>query len=302
MAFTAKNDREALHTMLDKTSKSFSIGSREIRLTVESGKDFVFTFDSRSSLRKTTSTTPKKRGVHGFNKEVNFSNFNFGPLTLDYLKSMLPGVSYVSHIGLDGKASIIGVPGSNHLSGLRVNFNQGDFGAESGMKFLIPIPKSREYQYEYNVCFGKDFDFVVSGYLPGLGAGLLRHSQVNLSSINWSSQFRWGIGGRATYKFDTAQTMDLQDENGSPILFEAGKWYRVQCRVKLNTTNTNNDGELQIWLDGKLVFENLNFQVTSTADLEIEWFHLGANFGDTNSNHAASKDDHLIIRNVRIYT
>ena len=65
-------------------------------------------------------------------------------------------------------------------------------------------------------------------------------------------------------------------------LLEAGKWYSVECYVKLNTPAPGGgqgarDGVLRGWIDGRQVFERTGIRFRDSGELKIEcaWLNFG---------------------------
>lgn len=294
------NDLEVLNTMLEQTGKAYVREGKKITLSVKTGKDFVFYFDSDNDLERTAVTTPQGRGVQGFKKHINFKRLEFGPLTFEHLRDNLPGVSYAQHLGSDGKASIVGVEKTKRATCIKLEFQPGDVGVSSEVKWLLPIPEGNEYYYEYNLKFGADFDFVKGGKLPGLGCGLRPNLSPQRNRPLWSTRFQWAVNGGASYKTTGVSVVPLKKDNVR-IVFQPMQWYRVQCRIKINTPNVS-DGILQVWFDGIQIHNDTAVSFTDDPDFGIEWFYFGTFFGGNKSDFAATKVETIFLRNIRIST
>ena len=71
-----------------------------------------------------------------------------------------------------------------------------------------------------------------------------------------------------------------------------GEWTTVETRVRLNTPG-HNDGIIQGWQNGQLVFENYNLRFRDTWDLHIENLAFSTFFGGSDQSWAPDYDVHI---------
>lgn len=77
---------------------------------------------------------------------------------------------------------------------------------------------------------------------------------------------------------------------------ENNRWYCIEQHVKMNTPGRN-DGVLQAWVDGKLVFDKADVRFRDVETLKIEAVWINIYHGGT---WTAAADHHLFIDSVAI--
>ncbi|WMJ73478.1 T9SS type A sorting domain-containing protein [Cytophagaceae bacterium ABcell3] len=161
------------------------------------------------------------------------------------------------------------VSGENSL---RVLFPEDGVGpANSGAQAPLNLEPRDEYYVSYWLRFSDNFSWGSSsfgGKLPGLAGGGNCSGCSECTGYNgFSARLMWRAEGRAVlYLYDMDKPgncgtdYNLTWENGDVVHFEKGKWYNIIERVKVNTGD-NNDGEVELWVDGEhaLLVENLRF-------------------------------------------
>lgn len=153
------------------------------------------------------------------------------------------------------------IPGRSvlHPEGITGTSNRG------GVIEKIPIPPADEYYLDYTLTFREGFDWELDGRghrggkLPGLGGGDGTGGCKPINPRDWSARQMWHEAGTAAAylyhqdrKSGCGDNFAYTNSDGSEFHFEQGKTHRITQRVKVNTPNEN-DGELQIWVDGKEV-------------------------------------------------
>jgi hypothetical protein len=140
-------------------------------------------------------------------------------------------------------------------------------------------------------------------YDSGAGQGCGRVNGTN----GWSARMmNFDNGSTAQVGFYTYH-VDMPDDCGehmkwSPQL-SRNRWYAIETRVKMNSVSSgrgNNDGILEGWIDGQLVFSKKNIRFRDTTALKIEkmWgnFYVGGSWtADRNMN--MHLDNFVIARN-----
>jgi hypothetical protein len=117
--------------------------------------------------------------------------------------------------------------------------------------------------------------------------------------------------GQAIPLFANAPPMTLQPESrellvaetGQPadlgtfdqVFFEAGPWYSIEMRVKVNTPGAH-DGLIQIWLNDQSVMDlnGIQFRDSSVSDdvLRVKWGLFDTIFGGNTDDYAPVKDEY----------
>ncbi|MEZ4702693.1 MAG: discoidin domain-containing protein [Rhodothermales bacterium] len=186
---------------------------------------------------------------------------------------------------------------------LRVTYVQGEIGAaNSGGQFFAFLPARDEYYLDYYVKFADDFDFQLGGKLPGLSGGASNSGGNKPTGDGWSARYNWRENGRAVvylYHLDQPSTFgqDL-DLNRS---FQPGVWHRLTQRIKVNTGN-NNDGELQVWFDGELVFLRTDIRYRNNDQAPVDHFFFSTFHGGNTPEWAPDRTSYAYFDDIRIGT
>ena len=71
-----------------------------------------------------------------------------------------------------------------------------------------------------------------------------------------------------------------------------GKWHHLEQTVTLNETGQE-DGRIQVWLDGKSVLDQVDLRFRTTDDLKVDGVFFSTFFGGGNPSWATPKDTHI---------
>jgi hypothetical protein len=148
------------------------------------------------------------------------------------------------------------------------------------------------------------------GKLPGFG-GVYGMNGFGCNPVNgsdgWSARMmNWDRGttnqiGYYVYHADMTDTCG--EHNPWPDQLQRNRWYCIETHAKLNTISGNrgnNDGILEGWIDGRLVFNRRNFRFRDVASLKIEkiWgnVYVGGSWS-ADRNMAIHFDNFVVARN-----
>lgn len=174
---------------------------------------------------------------------------------------------------------------------MRVIYPVGKTGA--GMKFVSDYSSSDRLTVEYNVLFASDFDWVLGGKLPGLGAGSVSPGQPPDGTDGWLARLMWlqdGKGIAYVYHPDMPGKWGENIHFAGGVKFQRNKIHTVRVEVVLNTP-TRHDGILRVWLDGALVVERTNMRWRDVDSLQIDGISFSTFFGGSTADWAPSKDE-----------
>ena len=87
-------------------------------------------------------------------------------------------------------------------------------------------------------------------------------------SIIWTKKGRWGDDFPLVYP------------SGKHVVFEPGKWYQITERVRINSSASKSDGEVEVWINGQHVLLEKGLRFTTNGEkinrLYFSTFHGGS--------------------------
>jgi hypothetical protein len=164
---------------------------------------------------------------------------------------------------------------------LRVTYPKGFSGpAENGSQVSIVLPSRDQYYMSYWVRFSDNFSYRLGGKLPGLAAGALCcGGQVCDGTNGFTARFMWGEEGKViSYLYHMDKPGKWGDDkalllpSGKQVKFERGKWYQIMERVKVNSSGSNYDGEVEVWINGLPALLRNGIRFTTNGDKVDRFF------------------------------
>lgn len=161
--------------------------------------------------------------------------------------------------------------------------------------YEIPLKGGMEVWASYRIYFEPGWEWVQGGKLPGLGGGSTP-SGGTISDDGFTARLMWRSGGRLVvyaYHHDRpskyGEDFPLRNSDGTNWIAPIGQWFTVRQRIKMNTTASTYDGEVEVWINGtrKLLKTGLRWRKTTayTADR----FYYSSFYGGNSSTWAPSK-------------
>jgi hypothetical protein len=194
---------------------------------------------------------------------------------------------------------------------LQVTYPAHRFGTQDGgAQWILRLDKNYEELYcSYRLKFGKDFDFVRGGKLPGLAGGKGNTGgKVPDGTDGWSARMMWKKQGKIIqYVYHPGQVgtygdaYEWKDASGNVLYFEPGHWYTVEHHILMNTPGKNN-GLIEAWLDGEKVLEIPRLRFRDVNTFAIDKFLFSTFFGGSDSTWATSKDEFVFFDDFIIST
>jgi hypothetical protein len=172
-----------------------------------------------------------------------------GRYTVKQWKTDWPGCEWENGIE-QGRLSIVQ---RGETKAFRVEYAIGQIGPDKGgAGWRFPIGRCEEAQLGYTVRFGKDFDWVKGGKLPGLCGGPENVSggRPANGANGFSARLMWRADGRGeAYVYHKNQRASYGDSFPFPAAFHypTDTEIQVRMRVRMNTPGSRN-GALQIWI------------------------------------------------------
>ena len=211
-------------------------------------------------------------------------------------------------------AAVIADPSQQFSKILRVRYPAGSASpavarktgvSVGGLQFYanLGLPPQDSLRLSYHVRFAKDFDFVKGGKLPGLFGGKgASGGNIPDGTDGFSTRFMW----RSQGKGEVYAYLPSSDEYGTSIgrgkwRFTPGVWHRLEQQVDLNQVGQNN-GRIQVWLDGKPVFSKSNLTFRTTSALKIEGIFFSTFFGGGDRSWATPNDTYVDFADFAVFS
>lgn len=156
---------------------------------------------------------------------------------------------------------------STHLRQRYVPTSQGS----AVVSFPIPVPSRNELWLSYRVFFEPGWQWVKGGKLPGLAGGTYPTGGA-YDDNGFSARLIWRGGGQlAVYAYHHdrptkyGEDFLLTNADGSSYLAPVGQWVSVRQRIKMNSSGSAYDGEVEVWIDGerKLLRTGLRWRMST---------------------------------------
>jgi hypothetical protein len=196
-----------------------------------------------------------------------------------------------------GRTRIVERDGGRRV--LEVDYPAGGVGPQqTGAQWMLELTPRDEYTLEYRVRFGRDFDWVLGGKLPGLAGGETP-SGGHYNPDGFTARYMWRPEGRFVLYLYWAGQASSRDPEGAQyaedlptgVTLERGREYRLRQRIRLNTPGQP-DGLVQVWVDDVLVLDRQDFVFRVAADRQwqIDRFFFSTFHGGADASWAPRRD------------
>lgn len=154
-------------------------------------------------------------------------------------------------------------------------------------------PRDR-LRLSYYVRFSENFDFVKGGKLPGLFGGRGNSGgKIPDGTDGFSTRYMWRQDGEG----EVYAYLPTSEEYGTSIgrgswQFQPGIWYHLEQVVTLNDRDENN-GQIQVFVDGVEAIDRQNLTFRTTEALKIEGLFFSTFFGGGNASWATPRDVYI---------
>jgi hypothetical protein len=187
-----------------------------------------------------------------------------GPVLLDDFETM--SGSLVATMPDDPRLKVVDGDGVDGGRALRVEYVGGPMGSER-LVGSFPLPPADEYTLNYDVRFGRDFQFVLGGKLHGFGPKRPVTGGRPLHPSGWSARVMWRENGRAetyTYHQDQQGRYGEAGAANAPFRFQPDRYYAVSLHVKINGSSGSRNGFVRLYIDGVLVESREDLRLRAT--------------------------------------
>lgn len=221
-----------------------------------------------------------------------------GAYTVERWKSDWPGCEWQDGVK-EGNVSVVE---RDRAFRLRVDYQVGEIGPEkNGAGWRFPIERRDTAELSYTVRFGKDFDWVKGGKLPGLCGGPANVSGGRPAdgTNGFSARLMWRKEGRGeAYLYHKNQPERYGDQVDFPedFRFPTDTDIRVRMRVTMNDPGKKN-GVIQVWIR---IGDDVEREVVKREDLEwrsvdafgIDSLYFESFHGGSDKSWAPAKPSH----------
>lgn len=242
----------------------------------------------------------------------------------DEPKNVDPTRSLQSHFGPDlevrrrgafglDKWKVVGVDAREPFDkAVRVEFPAGSASPSAARRFGSPEGGMQAYlrriegpvddgYLRYGVRLSPDFDFRKGGKLPGLWGGTQVSGGRKPNGKNgFSTRLMWRAQGAGEVYLYAAGTAGKSLGRGS-WRWQGGRWACVEEHVVLNDPGKAN-GLIEVWLDGKKVYENSRLRYRTVRSLKIEGIFFSTFFGGGDPSWASPRDQYAEFAGLKIST
>jgi hypothetical protein len=154
----------------------------------------------------------------------------------------------------------------------------------------LGIPPGDKLRLSYYVRFSDNFDFVKGGKLPGLYGGIANSGgKIPNGTDGFSTRLMWRRGGEG----EVYAYLPTSAEYGTSLgrgawRFRPGVWHLIEQEITLNQPGQKN-GRVQVWIDGKKVFEQGGVLFRTVPSLKINGLFFSTFFGGSDASWSTSK-------------
>ena len=154
----------------------------------------------------------------------------------------------------------------------------------------------------YRLRFSENFDFVKGGKLPGLYGGTAPSGgYIPDGTDGFSTRFMWREDGAGEVYAYLPESKEYGTSLGrGQWQFVPGTWQTLEQEVILNDPSQAN-GQLRVWLDGKVVFSATDLKFRTADSLKINGIYISSFFGGGDIEYATPKDVHIDFTDFEVW-
>ncbi len=230
-----------------------------------------------------------------------------GPYGFDQWKKDWPGCPFQDGIK-EGHASLTK---RGETPFLRIDYVSGQIGPEkNGVGWRYPIGQRESVELRYTVIFGKDFDWVKGGKLPGLAGGPdnVSGGRPATGTNGFSARLMWRAEGRAeAYVYHVDQPEQYGDRLSFPkeFRFPTEVPVRVRMRVTMNDPDKKN-GKLRVWIkvedeEEKLFVDRSNMTWRTVPTFGVDSLYFETFYGGNDSSWAPKQKSSAEFGKVQLF-
>lgn len=193
--------------------------------------------------------------------------------------------------GLETRTMIDNSTSVSGTKSLRVTYPANTYGPDiNGFQLPLLVDPVDELYMSYWICFSENFTWGTTNYggkVPGIAGGNnCSGGEYCVGTNGFSCRFMWRTGGKiGLYLYDMTKECyygedhELLHKDGTNVYFVPGQWLHIAERVKINSSSTSSDGEIEVWVNGEQVLYLQNRKFVTNDDkcdkLYLSSFHGG---------------------------
>jgi hypothetical protein len=261
--------------------------------------------------------------------DISFKDLPLGPYTEDMVNTQWKGAVSIKGVK-EGRCSIVDVDGEHVL---QVTFAKGKLGpTDGGASWRYRFDRAYdEFNVEYKVRVGKEFEYVRGGKLPGLcGGDNPRGGMRDKEAGGFSARVMWrelGALMQYVYSVDEADTSrrygkdmlwtskenrqvfitkEMWKNMDKPVVgrkyLTPDVWHTFKTYIKMNTVGQDNgkqeDGQIISWFNGEEVL-NVKLRLRKNDSFCIDSFQFVTYFGGNDETWFPKKDEKIYFKDFR---
>jgi hypothetical protein len=235
--------------------------------------------------------------------KVDFDNRETGTYTREMVDSDWNNVAWAQGVD-EGRFSIVEGDNAFENRTLAVYYPQGQYGpGDGGGQWLVLFDGHEELYLTYHLRFMPGFDPVLGGKLPGLvSSNIPSGGNPPDGDGGFTARYMWRSELRlVVYLYHLDQSGIYGDDLELNCEIEAGNWYQLTQRVRMNTPGAN-DGQLQVWVDGEEVLYRGDIRYRNSESISINAMYFSTFYGGNDSDWAPPKDEYIYMDDFLIYS
>lgn len=165
-----------------------------------------------------------------------------------------------------------------------------------------------EIYLSYNMKFGAEWNSTGGGKLPGLrGLPAINNPPADHEGFYLAPMFKEAgriISYHYTHGGEYANPWSYESYDHNTVYLNNGQWYNITQRVVKNTfTNgkANYDGINEIWVDGRLIFQEKNLRLLVDETKGIDAMFVGHYYGGASDGYRPKHDCDVFLDNIVVW-
>lgn len=155
----------------------------------------------------------------------------------------------------------------------------------------------------FDVKLHSAFEFVKGGKMHGLGGGTGTTGCDPIDPNGWSVRMMWrpeGVPVLYIYHQDRNAACGDNFWPNRDFTFQRGRWYRVEIFVKVNSGVGTEDGTAQLYIDGELLVDAQNLNLSGNNNVKIDQFLFSTFYGGNDPSWSSSQKTYAYFDNFTV--
>lgn len=168
----------------------------------------------------------------------------------------------------------------------------------------VPLGDHEEMWLSYRVFVEEGFEPVKGGKLPGLAGGNFPSGGDGADGTDgFSARFMWRPDNTLyVYAYHPDRPGQFGEAFDTTAQLPIGRWAIITQHVRMNTGPGEFDGEVSVWVDGRLALEQTGVRWRTTGDFGADVFAYSSFYGGNASDWAPPDTNYIRFSDVRVAT